>query len=234
MFSDTEHLEENDPIETLFIGFTNRCGSNFLCALLASTGRFNGPSEPLNFNVVIDSSIKNNFNSYEDYLREIKSKHKIGTRLLIKTSVDQLAFLQKTGLLDKVFPHRKFLLIERCDKLSQAISYMIAMQTKKWLSNQKIEQDISQISYDDSLVVNYLGGVTKTYQNFDLFFSLIGEQYHKVVYEQLCQQPQFETNKIFNFLNINSDITINKEGIELRIQRNALSERFREMFHKLH
>jgi LPS sulfotransferase NodH len=234
LLSEKEYSKENDPVETLFVGFTNRCGSNFLCAILASTGKFNSFSEPLNFNEVIDRSKKNNIKNYEDYLREIKATRAVGNRFSIKASVDQLAFLKKTGLLDKVFPHRKFLLVERCDKLSQAISYMIAIQTKKWSSTQIVKMDNSKINYNDSLVVDFLNGVTKNYREFDLLFSLLGETYHKVVYEQLCQRPQFEANKIFDFLNIKQNIPLKKEDISLRIQRNSLNEKFTKMFHELH
>src|SRR5438552_3722253 len=55
-------------VPTLFILFTNRCGSTYLADLLRTTGHFNRSGEPLNWESVVKRSERHGYTSFARYL----------------------------------------------------------------------------------------------------------------------------------------------------------------------
>ena len=119
-------LERYSP---LFICFTNRSGSNAIAEDISSIDGFKFYGEMLNFDAVINNSKLHKISSFYYYLDWLFSKNK-NKRPIIKCSYDQLIFLYNQGYLKNYFINSQFILLERRDLISQAVSHFIASNSK--------------------------------------------------------------------------------------------------------
>jgi LPS sulfotransferase NodH len=181
---DLQHYES-----IVLICFTNRCGSNYLAAALASTGAMNEARELLNVEHAADYPDKATF---ADFLRAALQDQQLGGRLAIKLGVPHLEILGEAGLLDLWRDQIHYVFIERADRLAQAISWEIALQSGSWHSG--IEAQGLEPVYDRARVeaaINYFADGNRT---FDVFFGMNGLKPTHVLYEDLagCGKKAFQ------------------------------------------
>jgi LPS sulfotransferase NodH len=130
----------------LLLCFTNRCGSNFLAALLAATGAFNEAGEYFNASTVLEHAINLPDPS------QLPSLLNAGSWLAAKASADQLIMLADAGILDELAEHARYILLERRDKLAQAISRCIAAQNGRWTTRHPGHRADDQLVYDRAAI----------------------------------------------------------------------------------
>ena len=118
----------------VFIVFTNRSGSTYLGELLASTGGFNAAGEPLNIDAVVSGCAERGCASLSQYLARIAAEQAFAGHFVVKASISQLATLAHHGLLARILGRSRFVVVERVDKLAQAISWHIATGTGLYTS----------------------------------------------------------------------------------------------------
>ncbi|MBU6449501.1 MAG: hypothetical protein KGQ26_07745, partial [Rhodospirillales bacterium] len=131
---DAGTLDIPDNVSFLLLGFTNRSGSNYLAELIASDGRIANAGENLNFDTVLEHSIKRGFKSLHEYFKFLVQHTSFNNIVSIKVAPAHLEVLAVAGIFDKIIDRCKFVVIERNDKLSQAISHAIAFQTGRFMS----------------------------------------------------------------------------------------------------
>ena len=213
----------------LFICFTNRCGSNYLAEILASTGNFNLAGEVFNFDTVISHCKGHGHASLDAYVVAlIKSTSKNGN-FAAKVSVAQLMFLNNAGILPTIFEGAHYLLLERADKLAQAISFHIAWQTRQWTSYMKSEVDHTKISFDGETISSMLEGIAQQYRLFDLFFSVHGIIPALMSYENLVERPLASTQMALDGLGFGRQV-FNLSNVRTEKQRNEVSARFKREY----
>ena len=213
----------------LFLCFTNRCGSNYLAEILASTGKFNLAGEFFNWDVVVGKARTNGFHSLDEYVIDLVSSLAHSSGFISKISCDQLILLNDSGILDSVFPDAKYLVLERGDKLGQAISLQIASQTLQWTSYMESAISPQDIKFDADAIGGIILGIAKQYQQFDLFFAATGKIPALVGYEALVASPETITQLALDMLGFgHQEFALHK--VRTMMQRDMSNENFRRQY----
>jgi LPS sulfotransferase NodH len=194
----------------VFLCFTQRCGSTYLAQLIGSGGQYNVPREYLNHEHVIARSAKRNLTSFADYFSDLARADAKQGRIFIKVTPLHLGLLQEAGLLGRIVGCSDFVLIERGDKLAQAISFAIARETGKYTSNMQSRKSEADLVYQREAITKLLNSLVDSYKQFDMFFGLNGIVPVNIVYEQLVANPMAALKLISDRLGI-AEFTI-KEG----------------------
>jgi LPS sulfotransferase NodH len=213
----------------LLICFTNRCGSNYLAEILASTGNFNLAGEVFNFDTVIPYCKERGYASLDDYILGLIQETNKNGNFAAKMSVHQLMFLNYAGILPTLFEGANYLLLERADKLGQAISFQIAWQTRRWTSYMKSEVDTAEISFDGDAISTMLEGIAQQYRLFDLFFSVHGIVPVLMSYENLVERPVVTTQMALDSIGLGQQ-NFNLANVRTERQRNQVNERFKREY----
>ena len=80
-------------------------------------------------------------------------------------------------------------MIERADKLAQAISHLIAFQTGKFTSAMNDPAPSAPPAFDRQKIDEILTSIADEYRHFSLFFGRNGISPAHVIYEQLVHDP---------------------------------------------
>lgn len=174
----------------LFLCFTNRCGSNYLAELLASTGRLNRPEEVFNGETMAAHMRDQDLPSFAAYVDFLCRRLGQGGWFTAKASLEQLLMLAETGLLDAIGDRAHFLLIERQDRLAQAISLLVAIQTQQWTSRQVRRIPDAALVYDRRILEEQQVLIAQQNFGFYRFFASNGIVPHHLAYERVVAQPQ--------------------------------------------
>lgn len=240
--ADNEHLQkisgyfgglERRPAEIpsditfIFICFTNRSGSNYLAELLTSDQTLPEAGENLNFDTVIAHAREKNLPSFQGYMSFLVRRTQRNGFVTIKVAPGHLELLARTGILDQIIACSRFIVIERSDKLAQAISHLIAFQTGTFMSTMDAGGTIPVFDHGQLDVI--IGNIAAEYRDFNLFFARNGLVPLHVIYEQLVDAPA----QILNFLGKRLGIEglrVDPEHLRLDRQAGRLNEQWREMY----
>ena len=213
----------------LFLCFTNRSGSNFFAEVLASTGAINRADEFYNAGTVIDNSRNHGLSSPQAFINYIVrrlSKNKI---FVSKIAVEQIIVLTEIGLLDQVLPRSHFILLERSDKLAQAISLVLAEMTGSWSAQQAVSAGNTEPDFDRQRIENAIQYLTNQHKSFELFFAENGLVPLQITYERFRSEPQQHLNYVLTMLSLNS-LSINPNSLMLTPQTTKQNSDWRHRY----
>jgi LPS sulfotransferase NodH len=213
----------------VFLCFTNRCGSNFLAELLASTGHHNRAGEILNWPVVQELAQRRKFAGFQDFFRHVATHQQKNGRYFIKTALAHLEILARAGILRQVFDRSQFVLIERNDKLAQAISHTIAFATGGFTSEQETVVKPHQLEYSLRDIDRRLTAITASYSNFAIFFGRNGIVPARIIYERLVAEPDGEVAWLARELGL-PDLPIDHTRLRLERQSGPINEEWRRRY----
>ena len=180
-----------DPaLRFVFLCFTNRCGSNYLAELLASTGALNRAEEVFNGETIAEHARAEGLGSFAAYVDFLCRRLAREGRFLSKIGLEQLLMLTETGLLDQIGDRAQFLLIERQDKLAQAISLLVAIQTQQWTSRHSRRMGDEALVYDRRILDEQQTLIAQQNFGFYRFFASNGIVPKHIAYEQLAAAPE--------------------------------------------
>ncbi len=219
------------PGRVLFLCFTNRCGSNYVAQLLASTGAFNEAGEFFNAATVLEHAQARALRSLAAYVAALPSLVPPHSVLAAKAAPDQLVMLADTGILDAVAPHATYLLLERQDRLAQAISRVIASQTNAWSSHQTAAIPLSDLRYDQAAIATELDKITRANAAFYVFFAANNITPVHTTYEAVLQNPQGLASELSMRLRM-PGLRIDPSGVTLRRQGGRTNEDWQARFQR--
>ena len=213
---------------SVFLCFTNRSGSNFVASCLQGTENFKRIGETFNWPVVVNKSTAAGFRSFPEYCVHVK-RIMAGDQGAFASKIGwhQLFFLRRVGILDAIFPDRKYVLIRRRDILAQAISHAIAMQTRKFRSSHsgvKIDPE-----YNFAEIAGIVRSISMSNAFLYEFFAITDTPYFEIVYEDFVGNPAMRIDMLCQWLSLPSK-TLDTDKIELSVQRNEVNETFRKRF----
>ena len=179
-----------DPeLRFVFLCFTNRCGSNYLAELIASSGQLNPAEEVFNGETIaahVREQALASFSAYVDFLCRRLARSGF---FFAKLGLEQLLMLTETGLLDEIGPRAKFILLERRDRLAQAISLLVAIQTQQWTSRQQRLVEDAALVYDRALLAAQQEKIMRETFAFYRFFASNGIAPKHLTYEDVLADP---------------------------------------------
>ena len=163
--------------------FTNRSGSSLVSEHMRSTPHFTGFGEPLNSKWIIDRCEQEQLTSFADYLRwetDRLYRHKPGALLGMKASYGQAMMLMRSGAIPAFFNDVRWVVIQRDDLLSQAVSFAIADQTKQWHSFDGAERVDPVYKFQD--IRRRLQGFAHSYMAINMFCAVFNIQPYRIIY----------------------------------------------------
>lgn len=213
----------------LFICFANRSGSFYLAQLLAAGGVGNEAGEFFNAETVIEHSRRRGLTSLAGFVEALPAILGMPARLIAKAGVGQLVMLIDAGILPALLPRSRFLLIERGDRLGQAISRVIASQTGQWTSAHQATIGSEDLVYDRAAIETEWARADYTTHGFYRLFAANGIAPIHVGYEALLDDPAAVLAEIGAALGI-GPIPYRPQGVSLQRQAGPVNAAWRARY----
>lgn len=191
LFGPRPPREQIDPdMRFLFLCFTNRSGSNFLAHLIASTGVLNTAEEVFNAPSMEMHVAAHDLHSLSGYVNFLCRRLNMSGWLTAKIGIEQLIMLTEADVLDQIIDRSHFILIERQDRLAQAISRLVAIQNQQWTSEQRAVMPEEALIYDRAIIQRQEAQIAEQIFGFYRFFASNGLVPKHLAYEAVMQRPQ--------------------------------------------
>ena len=218
-----------DSIEFVFLCFTNRCGSNFIAETLGSDGRLNVASEWWNGGEILRVCKDQNLGDFGQYLDHTARSNMRSGRLISKLAVDNLVLLYRSGFFESPHLRSRFVFVERSDKLSQAISLVLARETSVWAFNNIPKMPRADVVYDRSKIDACMNAINDQNARFRDFFRLNSIVPVSVAYEAFAANPGEQTNRIGRELGL-ADLQCMPSNIRMRKQADHTNDEWRRRY----
>lgn len=216
-------------LQFVFLCFTNRCGSNFIAETLASDGQLNLAFECWNSEQVIRTVQERLAFDLPGYFSGVSQHSARGGRFVSKLGIEHVALLHATGLLEPVIAQSRFIMIERADKLGQAISMSIADGTSWWASYNTPLRQASELVFSRDAIDACLDLILDQNALFDRFFAQNGIVPTWVNYEQFVQYPDQMTQHVGSALGLPKLRNV-PANLQVSRQSGAVNRIWRELY----
>lgn len=197
----TQRDERFADVSPVLICFTNRSGSNTLAEDLSHLPTCGLGREMMNHQAVVQISTRKGFAHLSDYLHHILDTQDC-ERPAIKLSVDQLLFLQASGVLEHCLYNARAIHIRRRDLLSQAVSFFIASVTKEWTSKHTRKDEPPE--FNERRILKIMKNVSNANARFDMTLSILGLPKTVVFYEDHVSCRHESLSRLASFLGMDS------------------------------
>jgi LPS sulfotransferase NodH len=221
--------EVRRDIRYVFLCFTNRCGSNFLANALSSSGHLNRAGEFFNGDAIVDNCLQRNHSSVPDYFKSLTYREGKNGFLVSKLSYMHLEILGKAGVLDRIIDLSRFIVIERADKLAQAISYALAFQTGRWTYDMPGQKSEAELEFSRERINEIIEAILDQNQRFARFFAINGIISPTVQYERFTEEPTRQVQILGQFIGL-PQLRYVSENIDLRRQAGHINREWRDRF----
>lgn len=222
--------------KSYFICFTVRSGSTVLCELLARTNIAGKPQEPFYHNVVPDNLQGDIIPDYAAYIEQLKTDTstangvfgaKIGGGYWYDfarrvRAIDESSTQPLKQILEQHFPDLRYIWLTRRNKVRQAVSHWMAIQSGRWESYNEISNPNPEYKFES---IDYL------VQELVIREAVWAEYFtqhqivpHMIVYEDFVQQKEATIRGIFDFLEIDLPASYTLPDSMHKPTANALSE----------
>lgn len=214
---------------SLFICFTNRCGSNYLADLLASTGALPRAGEFFNAPFVLGRSRQAGVAGFDGYCRLLHSSNSVAGRFAAKASIDQLAMLARLGYFGTLFPNPHFIHIQRYDVLAQAISHRFAAHTNEWAAGHEKAASDDSVEYDYGKIAVRIERIGVVNAMIRQFLQTNRLRYLPVMYETLDAMPDRTIAMICDWLGL-GPVEIDAKRLRVSRQVSELKRQFYDRY----
>lgn len=202
------------PKATLLVVGAHRTGSTLLCSLMAQTDRLGRPDEffkrvPYPRWELVGNTVAERCRAVLKF--GMSSNGVCG----IKIFPYHMNAIQSEIALFDWFPQSRFVWIRRRDLLGQAISGVIATQTKKFHSYS--EGVNREPEYSALGIARQLQRAAFDEARWRAYFARTGAQPHEIFYEDLVARPQAELSRLGQAADVQIDpapISIDESGLE--------------------
>jgi trehalose 2-sulfotransferase len=205
-----------------------RSGSNLFCQYLSSTGVLGHPLEYFN-------APGRRLLGYPDFPEEPAKQidwilsagatpNGIFGLKILPFQFDQIAqSIRWTQLL----PNLHYVLLERRDRLGQAISAHRAEQTQQWRASLAAQ---GVASYDGGKIYERLVALARDYARWTIFFARNGIDPTVIAYEDIVTDPQSAVDRLAGLFGLQGQALVAPDRIDLTIQRDAITAEWRARF----
>lgn len=208
----------------MLLCFTNRSGSNLLREYLRSTGEIIGMAEMLNPPTVRNQAQKKGFSSLPDYIAHHAGRAEAGQIFGMKAADWQLAMLLRARVPAMFGGGVKLVQITRTDRLGQAVSHVIADQTKQWTSAHKGER--VEPVYDRAAITRHLLAAARQNEAITQMAAIAGLGILQVTYEQITGAPAGVVQQIGGFVGRDLSGWAPPEAVAIERQANEVNADF--------
>ncbi|WP_343079909.1 Stf0 family sulfotransferase [Ostreiculturibacter nitratireducens] len=212
----------------VLLAFSNRSGSNLLAHYLRTTRAFAGFHELLNHEGLLNHAKEWGVSGVADYVKRVSAEYgKPGRIFGFKASWDQILMLLRFEV-PRLYDGVRIIHITRQDVIGQAVSYLIAHQTRRWTSLQAADPGAS-VNYDEALLERLLEETHRSEAMIATLSNAFAIPRLVVTYEGLQAQPGALLKRIGAFTGVDiGPLTLPKPRIGK--QADAVNEEFRARF----
>lgn len=214
---------DQESRKTIIIVAETRTGSNYLCALMRSTGKLGNPNEYFSPHVAFGDAATR---SDRCNIARTQGGTPNGTTA-VKVFAYHWNWLHREIRFAEFFPNRYWVWLRRRDLLAQAVSRAIALQTRAWKSD---AVPASLPRYSSADILRTLRYISNAEARWRMFFARNGLSPLMLWYEDLVSAPGPTVMQIAAHAGVEirpSDIS---PDVHVRMQRTALNEEWKEKF----
>jgi LPS sulfotransferase NodH len=216
-------------VSPVFLCFVNRSGSNYLAEMLASGGKYNRASEILNWPAILQISQRAGFTRFQDFFAELMVRQQQSGVFFLKAALQHLEILTRAGAFDQLADRSRFILIERSDKLAQAISFALALETGAFSSDAHPMVQPHEAEYSRKTIEKFVNTIAHAYRQFALFFARNGIVPVHVTYERLVARPKSEVLRLARELGL-KNFSVDLRNVRLERQHGPANEEWRRRY----
>ena len=206
-----------------------RAGSTYFCQLLESTGKLGKPLEYFNEGYMrrrfADSGNPAHLpNQLRHYMDRAATANGIRSAKLFWFDLQRL----KQARLLRHFSFYRFILLERMDKVAQAISISRALRSGKLRADMALSD--AEIQYDYPDIEKRLVRLIRAERQWLNFFDRNGIDPLRCSYEALVEDPQLAVDQVAKLMELDQPAPIDPEFVSVTIQRDAKSSEWYRRF----
>ncbi len=188
------------------IATTPRCGSHHLGHLLTATGMLGSPLEYFSKGRLRDWREKLAASDTVDLFRQLFRRRTSPSGWFgVKAHWPQFQQIMADEEVCGLFNFRRYLHIERRDRLAQAISWVIAQQSSAWIS---FHTPNDEPRYDFDAIRNALNVIDAHSADWKQFFATHGIEPLSIIYEDLVATPDATVESVLAHCGLTRDPTL--------------------------
>jgi LPS sulfotransferase NodH len=216
-----------EDIRGYVICTTARSGSNYVCQLLASTGRLGRAEEYFH----AEARRRNGMADYPDdpeaqlgmVMSAGATPNGVYALKIFPNQFDAVAALRWPARL----PNLTWVHLERRDLLGQAISMARAIQTGGFRA---VHAPRREPVYDGAAINNALIQFIRDHARWRFHFARNGIDPVRLVYEDVMADPASAVRMLAAALGLSGEFVVDMNQVQVTVQRDALSEEWRGRF----
>jgi trehalose 2-sulfotransferase len=231
---------------------TGRSGSTLLCKTLEKSSFCGHPDEFFHHKLIKPIQKSKDPDYFIDYCNSIYEKGltsngifgikmhwwQLFDFLKLARQISIFANKRDVEILNSIFPNLKFIYIWRRDMSKQAISTVIALQTKQWVNpteNQGEREEI--LSTTDNNVRFQPLNIYKWEQSFEdqnrrwrNFFQDNALPYYEIVYEDFIPSFDRKMEEVIDYLEVDRSLLSDKFEMAIKKQGNDINKQFLQRY----
>lgn len=214
---------------TWILASTGRSGSHYLGHLLTETGALGAPLEYLHPQHIERWQRRLGVDDLDGVLAYLHAHRTSPTGWFgIKAHWrNQFVRFAKDPELLRQLAVERYVSIRRRDRVAQAISMVMARQTKAWISFHTAK---AEPEYDAEAIRKAIGGLDREVTTWDTFFADQGVSPLIVEYEDLESDPEGTVDGVLSWFGVERQPGVQPHAQQPARQANALNEEWKERF----
>jgi trehalose 2-sulfotransferase len=225
-----EYDQRTEPRVSYLVCSMPRSGSSLLCQLLGSTGHAGAPAEFFHPEKMKVLKRRWGVADLDAYLRELLARRTSPNGVFgIKAHWGQ--YQPAVGEADPrpIFPNVHPVSITRRDRLRQAVSWVRALQTLQWNTEQAQGLEHPEVfDFDD--ITQKLVRIDREEDMWDALFDRYGLEVHRVVYEDLVGAQEQTVREVLDAIGVHAPANLDMPPPVLDRQADELSEEWVERY----
>lgn len=214
-------MRPDDQARGYVICSEHRSGSTFLCELLSSTGVLGYPDEFFR-DPMFDLQLERDPALLQDILQRASTPNKVFGIKVFSNQFDITSRLRWAEL-----PGLTFIHLERRDLLGQAISYVKALQTGRYLPGETAR---GKPNYDRKAIDRHLRRMSDGQLRWRRYFARNGIDPLWLVYEEMIADPEAALAAVADRMGVNVPKKLDTSAVNLVPLRDEISEAWRIRF----
>ncbi len=219
---------QNERMKGYAICTAPRSGSNFLCQLLASTGKLGAPLEYFNGSSrrVLDDPF------YPDdprkQIEKIRTSGATPNRIYgLKLFMYQNELVSSEIAWADILPDLHFISLRRNDVIGQAISWSRAEQTGQYRASQFAK---AVPVYSAEHIATQMQRIRHENTGWDAYFEANNIHPLRLIYEEVEADPQSAIDRVATFIGVDTPCLVDLKKVSVVRQSDSISAAWRERF----
>jgi LPS sulfotransferase NodH len=223
-------FERTEPRAAYLVCSIPRSGSSLLCELLGSTGLAGAPAEFFHPDKMASLQRRWGVDELGDYLRELLARKTSPNGVFgIKAHWGQYQPLFGESDPRTLLPALRVVFITRRDRLRQAVSWVRALQTLKWVTDVGPRVERPEV-FDHDHITQKLGRIDREEEVWESLFDRHRIEPHRVVYEDFVAAQAETVRAVLETLGVDAPADLQLPPPLLDRQADERSEEWVERY----